>query len=338
MSCGHRSQVDTPVPRISRRVAIVFPSSGIFVLTGARETGIVTVWERGTQAGRLRHSRLTGLIAGVETFPPGARNAGRNRFADMAKPLKRLTTEALIARIRRLRSVPGTSFTAIAQELNADGIVSQKGTAWTSHDVGTFVSRHVSKDDDVTSSLELPSPPLSAPEFLEDIPDTITLELTPAALAALGGERQTIVAEVRDFSTDSTIHLDTEFVDEDTTVVEEPRRSDAVPAGVDVEDVKALLASFKSGELREMLQWFRAQQRTGPAPAAGAVTGKPSFPGPTKSVTLALSAPPVTGALKKMAADGPRAGSNLSQLVEILLWQYLGSPSSLPAKGSGSPP
>ncbi|MEW6352140.1 MAG: hypothetical protein AB1646_24065 [Thermodesulfobacteriota bacterium] len=250
----------------------------------------------------------------------------------MAKPLKRLTTEGLITKIRRLRSVPGTSFTAIAKALNDEGIASQKGATWTAQDVGTFVSRHVAADDDATSSLELPPPPGPKPEFLEDVPDTITLELTPAALAALGGEQATVIAEVRDFSTDSTIHLSTEFVDDATTVVEEPVRSAAPsPAGLDVEDVKAMLASFKSGELRDMLQWFRAQQRTVPAPAVGA--GKPSFPGPTKSVTLALSAPLVTGALKKMASDNPHGGINLSQLVELLLWQYLGSPQNLAAKG-----
>ncbi len=256
----------------------------------------------------------------------------------MAKPLRRLTTEALVARIRRLRSVPGTSFTAIAQALNSDGIASQRGAAWTAQDVGTFVSRHVAADDDSTSSLELPEPPVTKPEFLEDVPDTITLELTPAALAALGGERATVIAEVRDFSTDSTIHLGTEFVDEATTVVDETMPSDTLTADVDIEDFKALVTSYRSGELREMIQWFRSQQRTGPAPAGGA--SKPAFPGPTKSVTLALSAPLVAGALKKMASESPRAGNNLSQLVEFLLWQFQGSPQSLgvkaPSEGSDS--
>jgi hypothetical protein len=247
----------------------------------------------------------------------------------MAKPVRRISTEALVARIRRLRSVSGTSFAEIAQALNAEGIVSQRGTAWTGHDVSTFISTHINTEPEPKSNPDFrpKSAPAPKPEFLGDVPETITLELTPAALAALGGDKPPVLSEAIDFSLDSTIQLATEMVEDITTVVDEPPQPRHPPAADSPNDLAVLVQSFKSGELSEMIKWFRSE--SGPCPQPAAESPRPSFAGPTKSVTLEISAPVMAGALRKMVEDRKQVGTNFAQLVEVLLWRYQGSPASL---------
>ncbi len=255
----------------------------------------------------------------------------------MTTPVKRLSTEALVTRIRRLRTVPGTSFTGIARALNSEGIACRRGTTWTQQDVSTFIARYIDTEDEARSTLDLPEQSsLPMPEFLEEVPDTITLELTPEALEAIGGDGPTMLAEASDFSVDSTIQLSTEMVEEVTTVVDGPAHPQPaaspgrqLSADLDRNDIISLVQSYKWGDLRDMLEWFRSE--SGPRRRSSGAPAKPSFAGPTKSVTLAISARVLVGAQKKMVGDKEKVGKNLSQLVEYLLWEYQGSPEGLVA-------
>jgi hypothetical protein len=81
-----------------------------------------------------------------------------------------------------------------------------------------------------------------------------------------------------------------------------------------------MLVDYRSGTLNEMLSWF---QRTH---GVGLADVRPTFYGMRKNSGLHLNQRILNAALEKCLSDKQRTGGSLSQLVELLLWQYLGSP------------
>jgi len=78
-------------------------------------------------------------------------------------------------------------------------------------------------------------------------------------------------------------------------------------------------------DLKDMLAWWRAKKD---APL-GEVQGRLVFQGEAKNTGVNVNLEIVKRARDKIKNDKARTGGSLSKLVELLLWQYIGSPEDL---------
>jgi hypothetical protein len=76
-------------------------------------------------------------------------------------------------------------------------------------------------------------------------------------------------------------------------------------------------------DLRRMLEHWRAQGET------VVRESRPLFKGPRRNSGIHCSEEILTRAMEKLKTDKTRTGGSLSLLVELLLWQYIGSPEDL---------
>lgn len=77
--------------------------------------------------------------------------------------------------------------------------------------------------------------------------------------------------------------------------------------------------------LREMIEWWKSRE----AAAMDAVERRPVFTGKTRNTGIRVNTVILDLALKKAKQERLKTGGNLSQLVEWLLWVYVGSPSDV---------
>jgi hypothetical protein len=78
-------------------------------------------------------------------------------------------------------------------------------------------------------------------------------------------------------------------------------------------------------DLKALLEWWR-QKKSSPL---GEIQVRPVFKGEQKNSGFHLNEEIMKRARDKLKGDRQRSGKSLSQLVELLLWQYIGSPEDL---------
>lgn len=81
----------------------------------------------------------------------------------------------------------------------------------------------------------------------------------------------------------------------------------------------------ESETLKEMIEWWKSRE----AAAMEASVRRPVFLGKTRNTGIRVSELILDQAVTKAKQERLRTGGNLSQLVEWLLWVYLGSPGDL---------
>lgn len=93
------------------------------------------------------------------------------------------------------------------------------------------------------------------------------------------------------------------------------------------EAAEPLNEAYESGALTEMLEWWR--ERKGKAPEL--FGQRPLIQGSKKkkNTGICVDAEVLELALTKAQAEKAQTGGSLSQLVELLLWQYIGAPEEL---------
>ncbi len=80
--------------------------------------------------------------------------------------------------------------------------------------------------------------------------------------------------------------------------------------------------------LKEMIQWWKARESA----AVEATLRRPVFRGKTRNTGIRISEEILDRAVAKAKEEKMRTGGNLSQLLEWLLWIYIGSPDDLVQK------
>jgi hypothetical protein len=78
-------------------------------------------------------------------------------------------------------------------------------------------------------------------------------------------------------------------------------------------------------DLRDVLAWWREKKNT----PLGEVQGRLVFRGIAKNTGVNVNKEIVKRARDKIKTDKARTGGSMSKLVELLLWQYIGSPEDL---------
>ena len=74
--------------------------------------------------------------------------------------------------------------------------------------------------------------------------------------------------------------------------------------------------------LRDMIEWWKSRE----AAAMEALVRRPVFLGKTRNTGIRVSEVILDRAVAKAKQEKLKTGGNLSQLVEWLMWIYLGSP------------
>ena len=74
--------------------------------------------------------------------------------------------------------------------------------------------------------------------------------------------------------------------------------------------------------LKEIIEWWKAREAT----TLNAIERRPVFLGKTKNSGIRVNEVILDRAMNKARQERLRTGGNLSQLVEWLLWIYVGSP------------
>lgn len=77
--------------------------------------------------------------------------------------------------------------------------------------------------------------------------------------------------------------------------------------------------------LKEMIEWWKSRE----AAAMDASLRRPVFIGKTRNTGIRVSEVILDQAVAKAKQEKLKTGGNLSQLVEWLMWIYLGSPGDL---------
>jgi hypothetical protein len=77
--------------------------------------------------------------------------------------------------------------------------------------------------------------------------------------------------------------------------------------------------------LKEIIEWWKSREST----ALDTVERRPVFIGKTKNSGIRVNEVILDRALNKAKQERLRTGGSLSQLVEWLLWVYIGSPEDL---------
>ena len=93
------------------------------------------------------------------------------------------------------------------------------------------------------------------------------------------------------------------------------------------------LSAAELEKIREMIDWYEQHKDSGPP--VDMPGNRPLFKGERKNTGVILSKSVVKAARRKMNTDRARVGKSLSQLVEVLLWQYAGSPVNLVEGATG---
>ena len=97
--------------------------------------------------------------------------------------------------------------------------------------------------------------------------------------------------------------------------------------------LQGLIDLYRSGALQTLLEWqTRAQGISPKAPER-----RPLFRGKRRNTGVNLSEEILRRAQEKAKSDRARTGGSVSQLVEWLLWRYLGSPLDLVERSAGEP-
>ncbi len=74
--------------------------------------------------------------------------------------------------------------------------------------------------------------------------------------------------------------------------------------------------------LKEMIEWWKSRE----AAAMDALERRPAFVGMTRNTGIRVNAEILDRAIDKAREERLKTGGNISQLVEWLLWVYIGSP------------
>jgi len=97
---------------------------------------------------------------------------------------------------------------------------------------------------------------------------------------------------------------------------------------VDARDLPEWMDADAMADLKDLLEWWREKKH---APM-GKVQGRLVFSGEAKNTGVNVNLEIVKRARYKIKTDKARTGGSLSKLVELLLWQYIGSPEDLVEK------
>jgi hypothetical protein len=206
--------------------------------------------------------------------------------------MKKQSDHALIARMRELIAVYGRwagSNQDIADALNVEGVVTSQGKPWTAGNVSAWLTRH--------KGLVTESRPDTKPsgEVTESQKDT---NVPPEVIESQG-----------DTSTEPEV-----------TESQEP-----TTAG---DDALAVLAElYRSGKITEVISWYEATK--GEAGMIQAIERRPMFKGERRNTGIKLSKSILDAAVAKCKTEPQRVGGSFSQLVEYLLWRYIGSPAEM---------
>lgn len=107
-----------------------------------------------------------------------------------------------------------------------------------------------------------------------------------------------------------------------------------LPKWLDEKATKELLSIYQSGKLTEMIGWYESMkgapmQTAHEAPTGEALTiptHRPLIPGKRKNTGVFINEKLLDMVKAKLKTEQERVGTSLSQLVELLLWSYAGSP------------
>lgn len=106
-----------------------------------------------------------------------------------------------------------------------------------------------------------------------------------------------------------------------------------LPEWLDAQATKELLSIYQSGKLTELLSWYESQKEA-PMQTTTPTTGealilpehRPLIPGKRKNTGVFINERLMELVKTKLKTEQERVGTSLSQLIEVLLWSYAGSP------------
>jgi len=104
-------------------------------------------------------------------------------------------------------------------------------------------------------------------------------------------------------------------------------KSKKVPTSPDAPDTTSVPRWLldESETLQEMIEWWKSRE----AATMEALERRPVFIGKTRNTGIRISEVILDRAVVKAKQERLKTGGNLSQLVEWLMWIYLGSPDDL---------
>lgn len=88
--------------------------------------------------------------------------------------------------------------------------------------------------------------------------------------------------------------------------------------------LEGLANLYRTGVLSAVAQWWRETRGV-----SVVVQGRPVFKGPRRNTGIHCNIEILKRALKKAKTEKASTGGSLSQLVEVLLWHYIGEPQDL---------
>jgi hypothetical protein len=111
------------------------------------------------------------------------------------------------------------------------------------------------------------------------------------------------------------------------------KKTDAGEVNPELDVLDELVVSYQQGDLAQILTWWK-EQRT----VVGLMEARPEFRGDLryKSTGIRVREEILARAMKKAKRQRLKSGGSISSLVELLLWEYIGSPADLLA--APSPP
>lgn len=91
---------------------------------------------------------------------------------------------------------------------------------------------------------------------------------------------------------------------------------------MDTSALKDMVDSYQSGDIRQIIQWFESRKEESMTQASI----RPIFKGKRFNTGLMINEEVLRRAREKQATEVARVGKSLNNLMEILLWQYIGCP------------
>jgi len=97
---------------------------------------------------------------------------------------------------------------------------------------------------------------------------------------------------------------------------------------LDMEVLNRLIELEKTGKMQELMDWYETTKDIPTAPILP--DQRPLFrAGEVRNTGIAIAGEILDRAREQMKTEKHRVGKSLSQLIEFLLWQYVGSPTDL---------
>ncbi|MFC1835947.1 hypothetical protein ACFL2Q_14715 [Thermodesulfobacteriota bacterium] len=211
--------------------------------------------------------------------------------------MSKLSKEKLEERFREALLLFDADNQAIAEDLNEEGVLTSTGKKWTKSNVSAYKTRLKQKDEKQAES----GKDARLPEHTKDLPKEDV------------EEGKTMVESPKELPKEEAIEEKKERL---------PSPTNDLP--ISIETAKGLAELYESGALQELIAWKEEQMQVQKLEIRDI---RPMFKTAKKKNTgIYIDAEILKRAEEKMKQERVQTGGSLSKLVELLLWQYVGSP------------